>query len=430
MPGITTSKLWGAIALTALTTIATTISVATTAQAQSPEFYAPPAETSSTSPGAILKAEPLTLLLEIPTPDGILPAAGTRIMYSSTDGNGQPTAVTGTYLDPAVPWNGPGQRPLVSLAPGTQGQGDQCAPSKLASQLIQYTPPLDLRGEYEIPFITAMLAQGIAVVVTDYQGLGTPGHHTYVNRLAQGHAVLDAARAAQQLPGTRITNNGPVALWGYSQGGSAAASAAELHTTYAPELDLKGTYAGAPPSDLAAVLQGIDGTILTGAIGYAINGITETYPDVTPILETELNERGTTMLRDVAGQCVAETALTYGFQQTSSFTRSGEPLSAVLDRYGLVTGILEDQKLGSLTPSAPVLLQIGTADDIIPAGQVRQLAADWCSRGATVQLTDNPLPPILPGLAVNHALPYVAGIAESITFINDRIADRPVTGNC
>ncbi|WP_278315373.1 alpha/beta fold hydrolase [Lolliginicoccus levis] len=429
MPGITRSKRWAAIALATLTTIAAT-SLATSAQAQSPGFYNPPAAASTASPGNIVKAEPLTLLLEIPTPDGILPAAGTRIMYGSTDGNGQPTTVTGTYLDPAVPWNGPGQRPLVSLAPGTQGQGDQCAPSKLASQLIQYTPPLDLRGEYEIPFITAMLAQGIAVVVTDYQGLGTPGHHTYVNRLAQGHAVLDAARAAQQLPGTRITNNGPIALWGYSQGGSAAASAAELHSTYAPELDLKGTYAGAPPADLAAVLREIDGTILTGAIGYAINGFTETYPEIKPVLESEINERGATMLRDVAGQCVAETALSYGFQQTSSFTRTGEPLSTVLDRYDIAARILADQKLGTLDPSAPVLLQFGTADDLIPAGQVRQLAADWCSRGATVQLSENPLPPILPGLAVNHALPYVAGIAESITFINDRIADRPVTGNC
>ena len=37
----------------------------------------------------------------------------------------------------------------------------------------------------------------VAVVVTDYIGLGTPGRpHTYMNRDDQAHAMLDAARVA------------------------------------------------------------------------------------------------------------------------------------------------------------------------------------------------------------------------------------------
>ncbi|MBN4926042.1 alpha/beta fold hydrolase [Hoyosella rhizosphaerae] len=400
------------------------------AAAQTGGFYAPPTPLASVVPGTVLKAEPLPLLLQIPTDDGPLPAAATRLMYQSTDPLGNPIAVTGTYLDPTVPWNGPGERPLVSMAPGTQGQGNQCAPSKLLSQLVQYDPPLDIRGEYELPFMVAMLSQGIAVVMTDYQGLGTPGVHTYVNRVAQGNAVLDAARAAQKLPGTRIGNDGPIALWGYSQGGSATAAAAELHPTYAPELDIKGAFAGAPPSDLKEVLRRIDGSILTGAIGYAINGFRHVYPEIEPLLDAELNDRGKQMLRDVAAQCVGETALTYGFQQTSTFTTSGRPLSDVLDELPEVQSIIATQQLGKVQPEIPVLVQIGTDDDIIPAVQVRTLAADWCARGATVALTENPLPAILPGLAVNHGLPYLLGVVESIEFINDRFADRPAPSTC
>jgi alpha-beta hydrolase superfamily lysophospholipase len=95
-----------------------------------------------------------------------------------------------------------------------------------------------------------MVARGFAIVMTDYQGLGTPGLHTYVNRVAQGNAMLDAARAAKKLTGTSLKPDGPLAFWGYSQGGGAAASAAELASRYAPELKVVGTYAGAPHADL------------------------------------------------------------------------------------------------------------------------------------------------------------------------------------
>jgi hypothetical protein len=40
--------------------------------------------------------------------------------------------------------------------------------------------------------------------------------------------MLDAARAAKRLPDTSLDLNAPLAFWGYSQGGGAAASASEL----------------------------------------------------------------------------------------------------------------------------------------------------------------------------------------------------------
>jgi predicted esterase len=58
-----------------------------------------------------------------------------------------------------------------------------------------------------------------------------------------------------RLPDTSLDPHGPLAFWGYSQGGGAAASAAELASSYAPELDVVGSYAGAPPADLKALFR-------------------------------------------------------------------------------------------------------------------------------------------------------------------------------
>jgi hypothetical protein len=112
-----------------------------------------------------------------------------QVLYRSTDALGEPMAVSGTVLVPTAPWAGPGSRPLVSYAVGTRSLGDDSAPSYTLSQ----------GAEYEGLFVKGLLDQGWAVAVSDYQGLGTPGLHTYLVGPAQGHAVLDMARRCGRL---------------------------------------------------------------------------------------------------------------------------------------------------------------------------------------------------------------------------------------
>src|SRR3546814_7656590 len=78
-------------------------------------------------PGSVIRTEPLALAGAV----GGVPGVGTRILYSSTDTHGSKIAVSGSYLEPAAPWSGAGPRPTVVIGPGTQGQGDQCAPSRM-----------------------------------------------------------------------------------------------------------------------------------------------------------------------------------------------------------------------------------------------------------------------------------------------------------
>ena len=402
-------------ALLTSTVVAAGLAAAMSGPAQAADFYTPPA-TYDATPGAVIRSQPSPLLLQIPGIPNQWPGTAKRIMYTSRYQDGKPAAVTGTVIEPTAPWRGKGVRPTVVIGPGTVGQGDQCAGSKLMAfpmAIDPFKPSIALN--YSSLEMNLMLLNGVRVAITDYIGMGTPGIHTYVNRVESGNAMLDAARAALNVTGA--PKNAPVAFSGYSQGGGAAASAAELASTYAPELNVKATYAGAPPADLSKVITRIDGTFIVGGIGYAINGLEARYPELKTVVDNETNARGRGALNQLSTQCIGDTGLSFGFQRTNAWTRSGQPLSAVINRYPNVTKIVDEQRIGRLKPNAPVLLEGGINDDVIPYGQVNQLYRDWRGQGADVRLVTNGIPPIFPGLVVNHALPALTTQLPAMNFL-------------
>lgn len=384
------------------------------------DFYTPPAELGD-SPGEVLRSERQPLFLQIPGWNNQWPGDAKRIMYTSTLQDGSQAAVTGTVVEPTAPWTGGGPRPTVVLGPGTIGQGDQCAGSKMLSFPISVdlNKP-SLGANYSALSMNTLLTNGVRVAITDYVGLGTPGIHTYVNRLESGRAMLDAARAALDVSGAPADS--PIGFSGYSQGGHAAASAAELAETYAPELNVKATYAGAPPADMSKVLPQIDGTLIMGAIAYAINGLADRYPEVKDLVERETNARGKAVLRAASTQCIADTALTYGLQRTSTWTTSGKSLTEIITADPRMREIMAEQRLGSLKPNAPVLLASSNSDDVIPNEPVRQLQRDWQALGADVRFLGDDIPPIFPGLIINHVIPTSVYSKPSMNFLLSQLA--------
>ncbi|WP_345029988.1 lipase family protein [Kutzneria kofuensis] len=103
---------------------------------------------------------------------------------------------------------------------GTQGLGDDCAPSYHLRTRHRSGDRLPRAGD----------AQGYAVALTDYEGLGTPGTHTYAVSRSEGHALLDVARAASKVDGAGISPTAPVGVFGYSQGGQADPGRVAEHT--------------------------------------------------------------------------------------------------------------------------------------------------------------------------------------------------------
>ncbi|MDJ0396639.1 lipase family protein [Rhodococcus sp. G-MC3] len=382
------------------------------------DFYTPPAE-FDTSPGAIIKSRPTPIFLQIPADPRPFPGQGTTVMYTSKLQDGTPAAVTGTLIEPFAPWNGNGPRPTIVMAPGTIGQGDQCAPSKLFGLPISLDPAkLSIGANYELLFANFLLYQGYRILMTDYIGLGTPGMHTYVNRVEEGHAVLDGARAALQF--AKLPSDSPVGFWGYSQGGGATASAAEMASTYAPELNVKATYSGAPPANLSKVLTVADGTLAMGVIGYAINGLLARYPSTVPLIDEVLNPAGKQAIETLSTSCVADTVLRYGFHHTSEWTTSGQSIAEAALSYPAVQEAIDEQTIGRLKPTAPVLVDTGINDDLVPHGQVIDMVDSWRAKGADVQVINDATPPIFPGLVVNHGLPYLFSTLPAYKFLYDR----------
>ncbi|MFJ7341173.1 lipase family protein [Streptomyces sp. NPDC101110] len=395
-----------------------------------PAFYTPPARLPATN-GTLIRQEPLSLGLSLPGLDGrSLPGTATRLMYKSTDSAGRAVAVTGAYIEPSAKWESGGPRSLVAVASGTMGQGDQCAPS------FALQHPLTVNGQtlsvaYDILAIYRLLATGAAVVVTDYVGLGaTDRLHTYVNRLDEGHAVLDAVRAARALPGTSLTSGSPVGLYGYSQGGGASASAAELQPTYAPDVRLAGTYAGAPPADLTAVMKGIDGSALAAALGWAINGFVQAYPGMRDVAEANLNDAGRKALADASTMCVGEAVIGYGFARSTAWTNSGKSVAEVIAEEPRARAVLDEQRIGTLRPAGPVRVATGVQDDIVPHTQARQLALDWCRKGGNVTYAAVDLPDLGDRILTNHLAPLVTDQGAAISWLTERLEGKPATSNC
>ena len=201
------------------------------------KFYTPPSPLPGGKHGGLIWARTLT------GQPALAQAASNRlVLYRSTGVDGKPVAVSGTVSLPKgkAPKGG---WPVITWAHGTTGIADQCAPSRDTA-----SNPDHLLNAYAYPVLNAWLKAGYAVVRTDYEGLGTPGVHPYLNGRSEGRAVLDVVRAARTLAPSLSRR---YLIAGHSQGGQAALFAARLAPTYAAGLQLRGTLAYAPVSHLS-----------------------------------------------------------------------------------------------------------------------------------------------------------------------------------
>jgi Secretory lipase len=171
-----------------------------------PQFYQSQEKLPS-RPGILLKHETLEAELGI---NGA--GLAYRLLYTSTDGNSDRdiVAVSGALFLPAgkPPQGG---WPLVAWAHGTVGIADICAPS------------VQGRSLRDVTYLRRWLSEGFAVVATDYQGLGVPGPHLYLNTRSEAYSVIDSIRAAEQ--GFPNLSHQAIIV-GQSQGGQAAFAAA------------------------------------------------------------------------------------------------------------------------------------------------------------------------------------------------------------
>lgn len=334
----------------------------------SPDFYDEPEGLDGLEPGDLIRAEPMHAYV---VPGVRLRARAWRILYRSTSATDQPTAVSGTLLLP------PGARggdrlPLIAYAIGTHGIGDAAAPSRL----------LSTGRDWEAGLMALVLGRGYAVVVTDYQGLGTRGDHTYMVGRALGCNVLDSIRAARQLAPAELPADGPAAVMGYSEGGTAAAWAAQLQPSYAPELELAGVAAGAAAADVELAGPTLDGSFFSFFVAYGAIGFAAAYPELE--LEPYLVGRGSEILDSLRRTNILQAAVRGPrFARIDQLTRPNVLELPPWRRR------LRENRLGTIAPAAPMLLHHARNDQIVAFEHSEQLLEDWRALGvdATLRIT-------------------------------------------
>jgi fermentation-respiration switch protein FrsA (DUF1100 family) len=312
----------------------------------------------------VIRAEPVDAYL---VPGLRLRARAWRILYRSTSATGEPTAVSGIVMLPRRRSRAP--RPLIGYAIGTHGIGDAAAPSRLLPRGL----------DWEAGLMAMVLARGWAVAITDYQGLGTPGDHTYMVGRALGPNVLDSMRAARALSPDELPADGPAAIIGYSEGGAAAAWAAQLQPSYAPDLPLAGVVAGAAAADVETAGPSLDGTFFSFFMAYGGIGYAAAYP------ELELDQYLTPMAAariDALRESTVLQAMLHGprFIHASDLTQPN-----VLEMPDWRKRLREN-RLGTILPEAPVLLHHARRDQIVSFVQSVNLQDDWKRLGADVRL--------------------------------------------
>lgn len=371
------------------------------------QFYETPAQMPATD-GDVVRSEASTFYLD-PVKHIKPNASSTRIMYRTTSSKGQAVPATGTVLESKAAWKKSTPRPLVVLSPGTQGMGDSCAPSR----------QLAMGLNYEGISLSGLVNAGYNVVVPDYIGLGTQGAHTYMNRVDQGHAVLDAVRAAQRLGVKGVGPKTPVAAVGYSQGGGATASAVEMAPRYAPELQIKSAWVGAPPADLVATGKKIDSSLFTGLSFYVMGAAQDSGVDV----RGKLNADGQKRYDKAQVSCVVGTVLGEALVSSKKLTADGRSFSQLLEDPELKAHLkAQDNGAAGRHPAVPVRVAHGLPDDVVPYQAGRNLAKSWCTSGTNVSLQTLVTPTHLGG--------YVEGIPSMLAYLDARFNGIPQTSSC
>ena len=319
-------------------------------------FYDPPPD-ASRQPGALLRSEPLK---DVVVPPGM---HGWRILYSTTVDDNTPATAVAIVFAPADPPAGP--RPVIAWEHATTGLLQKCMPSLLSAPS---------KG---IPWRSRIVTAGWVVVATDYSFAEKDGPHPYLIGEGEARATLDSVRAARQMP--ELTLDKRMVTWGYSQGGHAALWTGIVGPRYAPDLDILGVVAIAPPADIKKILSiNVEADKRFGP--YLALAYSRFYPDIT--FEQALRPEALNASRQIANLC--------DFVPPEDQEHI-EALVATFDGPALATGSNKalQSRLEQNTPDspikAPLVIVQGLSDIVVPSSSTDSYVEERCAAGQRLE---------------------------------------------
>ncbi len=328
------------------------------------------ADLSGTGPGSLVEAK------TIPDIDRSVPlgTVSARVIYRSTSGiDGSQTEVSGAvFVPPGRPPRG--GWPVIAYAHGTTGVNQECAPS-LSPNLFG-----------TINGIVAFLRLGFAVAATDYQGLGAPGAHPYLEAKTAAFNVIDSVRALRAV--SRDVSK-TWSAYGGSQGGAAAWAANEQASTYATDLKLIGSGSLVPPADISdyAALAGAGEMTKDQQAAYIgiLTGLQRTRAGFNiDDYRRGLAQEKWDVLSACSGPKVDErTNVIYELPAEDLMPATPEAQQHMFE-------LLKEMSLPQQRAAAPMLVIYGGQDTFIPPQATEAAIARACAMGDTVQTIFQP----------------------------------------
>jgi pimeloyl-ACP methyl ester carboxylesterase/uncharacterized membrane protein HdeD (DUF308 family) len=326
------------------------------------DFYNAPDDVPA-EPGRLLRAEPFDRTM----PDN---AEAWRILYTTTRDEGAPALASAIVV---APLERSGALPVIAWAHGTTGVDRTCAPSVLGDPL----------GSGAFFALDDVLAEGWALVATDYIGLGTEGPHPYLIGQGEGRSVLDAVRAARELDEVELGDD--TVVWGHSQGGNAALWTGQIAPDYADDVALSGVAALAPASDpegLVGNLYEIPGGSIFAS--YVLTAYAATYDDVD--LDDYVEDTARVTVEELAGRCLGEPAVLASV--LTSISTKMTVFSGDLREGALAERLAQNRPTGPI--DAPLLIAQGEADPLVVPEVQASFVGDLCSSGQAVDYRTYP----------------------------------------
>lgn len=280
--------------------------------------------------------------------------------------------------------------PIVVWAHGTTGVADKCAPSVLG---LGQTAEL----------IESLLDEGYVVVAPNYEGLGAPGNHPFLNLRSEAFSITDAVVAARKYLkdqlGKKVSDQW--ASIGHSQGGHAVLGAAQYASR--AQLNYKGTVAIAPASNLASILTIGEQQASTLPINYQIQMLAQldTYTALIvagmqghnkSVTYNEVFKNDTVILAPIAeAECSSTVGVQLGTAMSiyaagigqGTLTGYGRLQSGFMSIPVIDTFLKKDSQPGLAPLNKKVFIYQGEADTTVPKAATDLLIASMKANGTS-----------------------------------------------
>lgn len=367
-------------------------------------FFAPPAGFEHAEPGTVLRSRDVELGFL-----GLIPqkVKATQLLYRTTDMNGLPQATVTTVLIPAA--HRPDHiRPVVSYQCAIDAVSSRCFPSYA---LRRHAKAVGSLAQLEYLLVAAALAEGWVVSVPDHEGPDGMWGAPY----EPGYCVLDGLRATLSFEQFGLAPDSQVGLWGYSGGGLASAWAAEMHSSYAPEINIVGAVLGSPVGDLGHTFRRLNGSYLAALPALVVSALAKTYPDLNRVIEQHATEDGRALLQRLEQMTTLEAIIRLFRKDMDDLVQP--PLEEVL-QMPEVQYVFENIKLGTAVPTPPVLIVQAVHDSVIDVDDIDDLAHLYSSGGAQVTYHRD--------MFSEHMLLHPMSAPMALRWLTDRFAGRPL----